>query len=144
MMCSALGDVPCCSEHGFSALQLAFHLDIDLDALYNEFANKSFKRSRKSKKLLLEELGIDLTKKALNGELDPVVGRDNEIKRLLGKEFRDVKVQEMIQKGLFNYKVVEGTDGYCRVVCKPKDKKNEVQFLPEEIYVSILYYIKQK
>ena len=32
MMCSALGDVPCCSEHGFSALQLAFHLDIDLDA----------------------------------------------------------------------------------------------------------------
>ena len=32
MMLSALGEVQCRSEHGFSALQLAFHLDIDLDA----------------------------------------------------------------------------------------------------------------
>ena len=58
-------------------------LNIDLDELYNEFSYKLVNNNKKKKNLLIEELGIDLTKKAMNNELDPVVGRDNEIKRLL-------------------------------------------------------------
>ena len=66
------------------AIRILLGMDIDIDALYSEFAYKlSNKTSKKNKKLLLEELGIDLTKKALNNELDPVVGRDTEIKRVL-------------------------------------------------------------
>ncbi|MBQ9182115.1 MAG: ATP-dependent Clp protease ATP-binding subunit [Bacilli bacterium] len=66
------------------AIRILLGMDIDIDALYSEFAYKlSNKTSKKNKKLLLEELGVDLTKKALNNELDPVVGRDTEIKRVL-------------------------------------------------------------
>ena len=65
------------------AIRILISLNIDLDSLYNEFNNKIITKKKKNKKLLLEELGIDLTKKALNNDLDPVVGRDLEIKRVL-------------------------------------------------------------
>lgn len=80
-------------EHLFSALleegegvaiRIMLGLDIDIDNLYNEFNYKIVNvKRKKNKKLLLEELGTDLTKKALEGGLDPVIGRDNEIKRVL-------------------------------------------------------------
>ena len=66
------------------AIRILIGLDIDIDILYNEFVHKIVnKSSKKNKKLLLEELGVDLTKKARNNELDPVIGRDEEIKRVL-------------------------------------------------------------
>ena len=40
------------------------------------------KRTKK-KKLLIEELGVNLTERARRGELDPVIGREEETKRLL-------------------------------------------------------------
>ena len=81
-------------EHLFSAMleegegvaiRVMIGMDIDLDKLYKEFSYSftNQKKRKKNKKLLLEELGIDLTKKALENKLDPVVGRDKEIKRLL-------------------------------------------------------------
>ena len=66
------------------AIRIMLGMNIDLDELYNDFSYKLLNnKTNKKKKLLLEELGVDLTKKALNNELDPVVGRDKEIKRLL-------------------------------------------------------------
>lgn len=66
------------------AIRIMLGMNIDLDELYNDFSYKLLNtKNTKKKKLLLEELGIDLTKKAMNNELDPVVGRDKEIKRLL-------------------------------------------------------------
>lgn len=66
------------------AVRIMLGMNIDLDELYNDFSYKLVNtKSKKKKKLLLEELGVDLTKKALNNELDPVVGRDKEIKRVL-------------------------------------------------------------
>lgn len=67
------------------AIRIMLGLNIDIDELYSEFITKlvNHKKRKKNKKLLLEELGVDLTKKALNNELDPVVGRDNELKRVL-------------------------------------------------------------
>lgn len=35
------------------------------------------------KKLLVEEFGVDLTKRAVNNELDPVIGREEELKRVM-------------------------------------------------------------
>ncbi len=67
------------------AIRIMLGMNIDLDELYSDFSYKlvSHNKGKKNKKLLLEELGTDLTKKAINGELDPVIGRDQEIKRVL-------------------------------------------------------------
>ncbi len=64
------------------AIRIMLGMDIDLDMLYKDF-NYKIVNNKKNKNLLIEELGVDLTKKALDGELDPVIGRDNEIKRIL-------------------------------------------------------------
>jgi ATP-dependent Clp protease ATP-binding subunit ClpC len=66
------------------AIRILISLNIDLDELYSEFRNRfTGEKSKRKKKLILEDLGIDLTKKALDGEIDPVIGRDKEIKRVL-------------------------------------------------------------
>lgn len=86
------GDVT--AEHLFAGIleegegvgiRIMLGMDIDLDKLYKEFSGKLImsSKNKKNKKLLIDELGYDLTKKAFNNELDPVVGRDNEINRLL-------------------------------------------------------------
>ena len=54
---------------------------IDIDSLYDEIDKTSYKISNKTK--YIEEVGIDICKKALNHELDPVVGRDKEVDRLI-------------------------------------------------------------
>ena len=64
------------------AIRILIGMDIDIDELYNEFSDKIVNK-KSHKKLLIEELGVDLNKRALNGLLDPVTGRDEEIKRVL-------------------------------------------------------------
>ena len=82
------------TEHLFSslleegegvAIRILLGMGVDLDELYGEFSykiNRSMK-GKKHKKLLLEELGVDLTKKAREQELDPVIGRETEMQRVL-------------------------------------------------------------
>ena len=65
------------------AIRILIGMDIDLDDLYQEFAYKLPIKKSKNKKLLIDELGVDLTKRASNNELDPVVGRDEEISRVI-------------------------------------------------------------
>lgn len=66
------------------ALRILSTLNVDIDGLYEEFSTKSVdKKLKHKKKLLIEEFGIDLTEKALKGETDPVVGRDDEIEKLI-------------------------------------------------------------
>ena len=65
------------------AIRIMLGMDIEIDNLYNEFTYKLTGKKKKNKKLLLEELGVDLVKKALNNELDPVIGREKEISRVL-------------------------------------------------------------
>jgi ATP-dependent Clp protease ATP-binding subunit ClpC len=66
------------------AIRILISLGIDLDELYSEFRNRfTSGKGKKKKKTILEELGVDLTKKALEGKIDPVIGREKEIKRIL-------------------------------------------------------------
>lgn len=67
------------------AIRILLGMNVDIDELYSEFAYKltTNAKHKKSKKMLLEELGTDLTNEALKGNLDPVIGRDEEIKRVL-------------------------------------------------------------
>ena len=65
------------------AIRLLLGMDIDVDAMFDEFSSKVVKRGRKKKKLLLDELGVDLNKKVKEGKVDLVIGREKEILRVL-------------------------------------------------------------
>lgn len=64
------------------AIRIMLSMGIDLEELMSEFEIKLIQK-KKNKKLLLDEFGIDLNKKALNNEIDPVYGREKEIKRVI-------------------------------------------------------------
>ena len=64
------------------AIRILIGMDIDIDELYSEFTDKIINK-KSHKKLLIEEIGVDLNQRAMNGNLDPVTGRDEEIKRVL-------------------------------------------------------------
>ena len=63
------------------AVRILIGMDVDIEALYDDFSTSVVKQKKKAK-LLIDSFGVDLVSKALNNELDPVVGRDEEIKRL--------------------------------------------------------------
>ena len=67
------------------ALRILVGMDVDIDDLYQEFSYKLTQTHKKSshKHLLLEELGVDLNKKAENHVLDPVIGREQEIHKVM-------------------------------------------------------------
>lgn len=65
------------------AIRILIGMDIDLDDLYQDFVYKIPIKKGKNKKLLIDELGVDLTKKASDGLLDPVVGREDELSRVI-------------------------------------------------------------
>ena len=54
-------------------------LGIDIDKLYEELSNNKIH----NKKLLINECGIDLTKKAKENLFDPLIGRENEVNELI-------------------------------------------------------------
>ena len=66
------------------AIRIMIGMNIDIDELYEEFNNKLRTKShKKNKKLLLNDLGINLIEEAKKNKLDPVEGRDKEINRLI-------------------------------------------------------------
>lgn len=66
------------------AIRILNKLGIDLDELQAYYSYKiTNKKKNNKKKLIVEEFGVDLTKKAMLNELDPVVGRSKEIKRMM-------------------------------------------------------------
>ena len=66
-----------------TAVRLLLSMGIDINKLYLEISDKRNIKRKKSKKLTIEELALDLTKKAKNNEVDPVIGRDSEINRVI-------------------------------------------------------------
>lgn len=65
------------------AIRIFISMDLDVESMYEEFASKLIKKKKKKKKILAEDLGIDLTEKAKNNLLDPVIGREKEVQRVL-------------------------------------------------------------
>ena len=66
------------------AIRLLIGLNIDVDEIYNSISKDS-KVSNKAihRKLLVEDFAINLNKKVVGNEVDPVIGRDDEIKNLI-------------------------------------------------------------
>ena len=62
------------------AIRIFIGMNLDLDEMYDEFTSKVYTHSKtKEKPLLIDTLGTDLTKKAKENLIDPVIGRDEEI-----------------------------------------------------------------
>ena len=66
-----------------TAIRILLSLGVDINKLYLDFNDKKTINKVKEKKLSIEELAIDITKKAKNNELDPVIGRDDEVNRVI-------------------------------------------------------------
>lgn len=66
------------------AIRILMGMNIDIDALYDEFSNNFvLKKSKSQRKLMIDDYSVDLNQQSLNGELDPVIGRDEEINRVI-------------------------------------------------------------
>ena len=63
------------------AIRILLSMNIDIDELEDSFINYGSKKNNSH--LLLDDLGVDITKKAINHELDPVYGRDKELNRII-------------------------------------------------------------
>lgn len=58
-------------------------MKVNIDKLYFDIKNNRVVKNNKRKKLLLDELGTDMTKLAKNKMLDPVIGREKEVSRTI-------------------------------------------------------------
>lgn len=65
------------------AIRILLSMNVDLDSLYMEFSDKIAKKNKTKKKSLVYEFGVDLNQKVLDNEIDPVIGRDAEINRVI-------------------------------------------------------------
>ena len=65
------------------AFRVLLRMNISIDKLYNDVSKFALKKNSNKKKGVLEELGIDLNEKCKNGLIDPVIGRDEEINRII-------------------------------------------------------------
>ena len=80
------------SEHLFRALltegegvaiRILLSMNIEIDKINSQFNKKITSKKKTSPNLLIEELAVDLNKKAKANELDPVIGREKEIQRMI-------------------------------------------------------------
>ena len=66
------------------AIRIFIGMNLDLDEMYDEFTSKIYEsKKQKNQKLIIDELGTDLTEKAKQNLIDPVIGRENEINRVI-------------------------------------------------------------
>lgn len=66
------------------AIRLLIGMNIDIDEVYQEFSSGlKDKKCCLHKKLLVEEFSVNLNKKVVSNEVDPVIGRDEEMNRLI-------------------------------------------------------------
>lgn len=93
------------------AIRILVGMNIDVDLLYDEFSNNFvLKKSKKQKKLMIEEFSVDLNKECLDGNIDPVILRDNEINRLIEILCRRSKNNPLLigEAGVGKTAIVEG------------------------------------
>lgn len=65
------------------AIRVFHRLNINVDEMYSELTNKNISKPKGKKKLSIYEYGIDLNKEVKDNKIDPVVGRDKEVLRLI-------------------------------------------------------------
>ena len=64
------------------AVRILGNLGIDIDNMYEELNKKSYLK-KSNKKLIINECSTDLTKKAIDGKIDPLIGRNQEVEEII-------------------------------------------------------------
>ena len=105
------------------AVRILLDLNIDIPKIYNEIIgvvsevenatgvkNDNKKNALKGNTTTLNQFGEDLTKKAIDGKLDPVIGRTDEIQRLIQILSRRTKNNPCLigESGVGKTAIVEG------------------------------------
>lgn len=105
------------------AVRILLDLNVDIPKIYNEIIgvvnevenatgnkNTSKKNTSKGNVPTLSQFGEELTKKALEGKLDPVIGRDDEIQRVIQILSRRTKNNPCLigESGVGKTAIVEG------------------------------------
>ncbi len=66
------------------ANRILIGMNIDVDLLYEKVVNKFSNKSNAHKsKLIIEEYGVDLNKKTVNEDFDPVIGREEKLNQVI-------------------------------------------------------------
>ena len=65
------------------AIRILNNLGVNIDDMYTSFNNKTVCKTKGQRKLSFYEFGIDLTKKASEGKIDPLIGRDKEVEKMI-------------------------------------------------------------
>ena len=67
------------------AIRILIGMGIDIESMYDDFSSSLIKKTKKGKKkkLMIYDLGFDMTSNAKDGLVDPVIGRDKEVKRVM-------------------------------------------------------------
>ena len=67
------------------AIRILIGMNIEIETLYDDFSVSLIKKKKHSneKKLMIYDLGYDMVEKAKSGEIDPVIGREQEVKRIM-------------------------------------------------------------
>ena len=63
------------------AVRILSSLGINIDKLYDEMSNTFTKKM--NKKLLIDECSVDLNKKCMEGNVDPLIGREKEVNEII-------------------------------------------------------------
>ena len=64
------------------AVRILLSFNVDIDTFYNEI-NKSKKIRKNKKNLLVDEYGLNLNNEVIANNIDPVIGRENEVQRVI-------------------------------------------------------------
>jgi len=67
------------------AIRVLIGMGVDIESMYDDFSSSLIKKCKKNKKkkLMIYDLGTDITNDAKEGKLDPVFGREKEVKRVM-------------------------------------------------------------
>ena len=92
-------------------IRVLSNLGVDIDELYNELEEEhKIIKYKNKKKLSIYEFGVDLVEKAKNSKIDPVIGREKEINRLIEILLRKNKNNPLLigEAGVGKTAIVEG------------------------------------
>lgn len=110
------------------ANRILMGMNVDIDALYDKFSDRfSYKSSTGYKELLLEEFAVNLNQKCIEEGFDPVVGRDDKVKRVMEILLRRTKNNPLLigDAGVGKTAIVEELTRRIVEDFVPKELKNK-------------------